>query len=358
MVYQIRIPRKVKESGELETAARPTMAALAKVFSGDRFLRLSDPKIITKVENCLPVLPSLDVISARDIKGRWGLPFGRQIEFSGNPDSGKTTMLILVAAAAQKAGHTVLWVETEYSLNNNRAKNVGVNLEELWTTFPDYLEQGAESIEEAVKAMPKRDEPGYDTEHGLVVCFDSIAATPTKAEFDGAMTDQHVAEFARGMFKFQRRLNSRIAKRNVMIVYSNQLKSKIGVSYGKKTITYGGNAIRYHASIRFECIMIGKLKDKNDEICGINMKLDNQKNKCFIPYRKVEGVEFSFLNGFSYGQNMLYALCEKGLAAKVGPQYNIFCLGKDVKMRKDQFISTIDKDKILGERLRKALDAI
>lgn len=352
----VRIPKQAEKQA-LKSAPRPT-SAFMKTLVANHFFRLSDPKIITKVENCLPTgVPALDVISARDVDGRWGMPFGRQIEFSGNPDSGKTTMLIMIAASAQRAGHDVIWIETEHSLNGSRADNLGIDLDKLWVTFPDYLEQGAERIEEAVNSMPKRGEKSYNKNKGLVICFDSIAATPTEAEYKGKLTDTQVAEFARMMFKFQRRMNGRITKRNVMVIYSNQLKAKIGVMFGKKTTTYGGNAIRYHASLRFECVYTGRLKGAGGVVNGITMKVDNQKNKCFMPYKKIDGLEFSFENGFNYAHCLLLALAEKGLAKKVGPRYTIFPLGKDVKMMKSEFAKKLDSTPGLAARLREVVNA-
>jgi recombination protein RecA len=268
-------------------------------------------------------------------------------------------MLIMIAAAAQRAGHDVIWIETEHSLNGSRADNLGVDLDTLWVTFPDYLEQGAERIEEAVNSMPKRGEKGYNKNKGLVICFDSIAATPTQAEYDGKLTDSQVAEFARLMFKFQRRMNGRIAKRNVMVVYSNQLKAKIGVMFGKKTTTYGGNAIRYHASLRFECVYTGKLKGKakGAPIDGITMNVDNYKNKCFMPYKKLQGLEFSFSGGFNFAHCLLLALLEKGLVQKKGAKYTIYPLGKDVSMMKADFVKKVMADPVLATRLREVLDA-
>lgn len=351
----VRIPKRAEEISKM---SRGPLSAFAKKLAANHFFRLSDPKIITKVENCLPTgVPALDVIAACDIEGRWGMPFGRQIEFSGQPDSGKTTMLIMIAAAAQRAGHDVIWIETEHSLNGSRADNLGVDLDKLWVTFPDYLEQGAERIEEAVNSMPKRGEKGYNKNKGLVICFDSIAATPTQAEYDGKLTDSQVAEFARMMFKFQRRMNSRIAKRNVMVIYSNQLKSKIGVMFGKRTTTYGGNAIRYHASLRFECVYTGKLKGAKKSVTGITMNVDNYKNKCFMPYKKIEGLEFSFNGGFDYAHCLLLALQEKEIVQKVGPRYTVYPFGKDKKMMKAEFVKLLSEHPNLATRLREVLNA-
>lgn len=152
-------------------------------------------------------------------------------------------------------------------------------------------------------------------------------------------------------------MKGRIAKRNVMIVYSNQLKDKIGVMFGKRTTTYGGNAIRYHAALRFECVMTGRIKGKGGDAEGITMKVDNQKNKCWLPYRKAEGIEFMFDGGFNYEQSLLMALESKGMVTKSGLKYKIHPLGNGFDMRKADFINKLRGDPVLAGRMREVLDA-
>jgi protein RecA len=292
------------------------------------YLSLTSPHVTLKVRKCLPtVLTSLNVIAARDVDGVYGLPFGRQMEFAGKPDSGKTTLLITIAAAAQKLGHTVVWVETEHSLNSRRAGTLGVNIDQLYIDTPDCLEEAITRMIKAIYAMPKFEESGYDNDHGLVICFDSIAATPTQAELEGEITDTHVAVFARQMAKFQRKIVTAIGKRNVMIVYSNQLKDNIGFGY-KKYQTYGGNAIRYHCALRFETTYTGKIKGKN-EVKGITINIENVKNKCLIPYKKIEGLEFDFKNGFDDAQNLILALELKNLLIRERKDYKLLPISKD-----------------------------
>lgn len=319
------------------------------------FISLASPKVITKVQKCLPTgIPALDVISARDMDGVWGMPFGRQIEFSGPPDSGKTTNLINIAAAAQRNGHEVFWIEAEHSLNGQRAKTLNVDIEKLRIKFPDSLEDGLQGIKDLVEPLPKRNEKGYDRNHGRVICFDSIAAISTKNEMEDTIEKAHVAEAARKLFQFMRMLNSKIAKRNVMVVYSNQIISKIGIMFGRKTQTYGGNAVRYHASLRFECAYIGKLKEGTN-VVGIRQNIENLKNKCYTPFLKIEDLEFNFSKGYNYYKSLVIALDRLGYVKKSGVNYIIWSLGKDKKMRMADFTKLLIQDKVLCTKFERLI---
>jgi len=309
------------------------------------YLSLSSPFVTLRIRKCLPTaLTALNVISARDVDGVYGLPFGRQIEFAGKPDSGKTSLLISVAAAAQKEGHDVIWVETEHSLNSRRAKVLGVDIEQLYIDTPDCLEEAIIKMIEMIKLMPKFGEKGFNEKKGLVICFDSIAATPTQAEIEGKITDSYVAVFARQMAKFQRQIVTAIGKRNVMIVYSNQLKDTIGFGF-KKHQTYGGHAIRYHCALRFETTYTGRIKDKG-EINGITINIDNVKNKCLIPYKKIEGLEFRFDKGFDYVQNLILALEAKNIILRNRGVYKILPFSKDSIYPKKNLEKLLNKSEV------------
>lgn len=320
------------------------------------FLSLSDPDLSFAVRKCLPTdLAAFDVICARDQNGVFGLPFGRQVEVGGKPDSGKTTVLLMIAAAAQRMGYTVLWIETEHSLSIDRAAAVGADVDKFMLATPDYLERGLAQMREAVVLMPEHDSPDYDENQGLVILFDSLAATPTKAELNGTEDSSHVAEFARKMAAFQRRMLKRISTRNVLVVYSNQPKAKIGVTFGRKSDMYGGVAVKHHCALRFEVKYVGKIKGADNEVTGIRMNIENMKNKCALPFRKVEELDLLFESGFDRTQALLMALSARGVAVKKGPWYNIPLL-KDKQLRQSDVAKMIAADPGVYDKLRKAID--
>jgi hypothetical protein len=163
--------------------------------------------------------------------------------------------------------------------------------------------------------------------NGLVILFDSIGATPTEAEVnpkknvDGTEKESPPAEFARRMSKFQRRFLRMSSERDVLIVYSNKLTDKIGVTFGKRTTTYGGNAIRFHCALRFEVIYTGKLKDSKKSNVGMTMKIVNVKNKCEIPWQQADGIEYHFTDGFNSAFSLLQIMKDKKLVKKTGSKY-------------------------------------
>lgn len=315
------------------------------------FFTLAEKRTLLTVRKCLPTgIPGLDVRSARDKEGTWGFPFGRQIEISGKPDSGKTSLLIQIASQAQKNGYTVLWIETEYSLNRKRAENLKAKLDEFFVSTPETLEKAIKVIQDAVLTVLPAEfnevVPSGESK-GLVVLFDSIGSTMTEAEANpkkdktGIEKDSPPADFARRMSKFQRKFLRMSNERDIMVVYANKLTDKIGVTFGKRTTTYGGNAIRYHCALRFEAVYTGKIKDKSGKILGMTMKIANVKNKCEMPWQDVDNVEFYFDGGFNKSLSLLDALTYKGLIKKTGPKYS--GCGLD-GIRKSDFCKLVDND--------------
>lgn len=329
----IRVPRKPEKKTLKKKTYKRQKNALIDDLRELGFYRLNGEENFIKVRKCLPTgLPGLDVISARDVNGVYGLPFGRQIEISGTEDSGKTSFMLYLAAIAQQQGYTVCWIETEDSISEERVKIFGANLDEFLLCTPDYLEQTLSIIKKMVLKVPTINDKSYEKSKGIVIFWDSVAATPTKNEFKPKPKDEGeaefgsksaMAEFARAMSKYQRKIKRRISQRDVMIVYCNQLKDKIGVSFGEKLTTYGGRSLRFHCAIRIRVTYTGKMKDKNGIIQGITMRLDNKKNKCLTPWGSIADLEYRFDSGFNQIQALLYGLQNKGLAEKIGTKYKI-----------------------------------
>ena len=351
----VRIPRYTEKSSALAKAAPKDPIEQAFVERG--FMLLTNPKTSLKVRKCLQTgIPALDAIAARDIHGVWGLPMGKQVEFAGSYDSAKTSTLIAIIAAAQKIGYKTGWEEFEHSLSRSRCENIGADIDKLWVDTPDHLELALENMQDVILKMPKVGEQNYNENKGLVMVLDSIASAPTKAEVDGKVTDSHIAEFARRMAQFQRMMNAAIGKRNVLIVYSNQLKDKIGVMFGKRKQTYGGNAIRFHCGLRFETVYTGKLK-KGNEINGITINYESVKNKVWMPYKKIENQEFYFDGGFNYEQSLIMALESKGAIVKKGSKYEVFPLGKGEFYQRSELEKLLKSNHKLRDRLRETINA-
>jgi recombination protein RecA len=319
---------------------------------------LSSKENFFRVRRCLPTgLPALDVICARDINGVYGLPFGKQIELAGKQDSGKTSLALQIAAAAIDQGCDVLWIEKEDSLNEYRVRIFSEGLwSEMQVSAPDYLEQVLSLIKKSVLIVPRYIDKSYKPGRGLVIIWDSVAATPTRLELKPPKKEQNeqefqssqIAEFARILSRYERKITKRLAERDVMIIYINQLKDKIGQSWGDKLETYGGNALRFRCAIRMAIDYAGRIQaiveeepEDNDEnedteydekkvnkrkrmkFSGINMNIRNKKNKILPPWGEVMGLEYSFKNGFNKNQSLLFALEEKGYASKRGTKYII-----------------------------------
>lgn len=339
----IRVPRKPVEKTLKPKIYKRSKNALIKDLRKIGFFQLNGEENFIKVRKCLPTgLFGLDVISAIDINGVYGLPFGKQIEISGKQDSGKTSLMYHLAAIAQKQGHIVCWLETEDSINETRLTTFGADINTFLLETPEYLEEALNIIKKTVLRIPKYTDKNYRPNNGLVIFWDSVAATPTKNEFRPKPKDSgekefsskdSVAEFARLMSKYQRKIKRNISKRDVLIVYCNQLKDKIGMSWGDKTQTYGGNALRFHSAIRLKISYTGKLRytsgDKKGEIRGITVKIENKKNKILLPWGVIEELEFDFTKGFNQEQALLYGLQYKGLAEKSGTKYKIYNLDTD-----------------------------
>jgi len=356
-----RIPRRKTEHTQKKKVSRNQLIrSLKKIGYKD----LSDQSSSLLVRRCLPTgIPCLDVLSACDVDGVYGLPFGRQIEFSGKEDSGKTSIMLAIAASAQRQGYIVLWIETEQTLSKERAQVLGADIDYFLLDEPDYLEQAISRVKKAVEKLPQYDEKGYSKNKGLVIFWDSIAATPTKAEYAPKKKkdvdeekDSAMADFARKMSRFQRQMKKKIAKRNVMMIYANQIKEKIGVMFGSKTATYGGKALKYHCTLRFVITYTGKIKGKNNKPVGMTIKVDNIKNKCRMPFRGFEGLEFTFGGGFNYPQALLYALETLGYAKKEGPKYFVYPLGQEASYKKSEFEKLIKNKPVIARKLMEVVN--
>lgn len=299
------------------------------------FMPLSSEYTPVRVRRCLSTgLPALDVILARDNNGVFGLPFGRQFEVSGKPDSGKTSLLFEIAASAQRHEHSVTWSESELEIDEERARQIGCNPDMMMLDFPPYLEISLTNMRKAIELLPEFDSPEYTGSRGMVSLYDSVGAICTKSEYivkEKGGEEEESAQpgvFAKKMAMWQRRFKKMLVRRDAIVVYANHLIEKINTfGHGRKTQTRGGNALRYHCNVRLETVYTGKLLDSKGKPIGIKTKIEVIKAKNSNPFAKVEGMNFIFGQGYDKDQSLMMALEMRKLAKKDGLKYLVEGLG-------------------------------
>ena len=208
--------------------------------------------------------------------GVGGMPRGRIIEIYGPESSGKTTLALHVVAAAQKAGGEAAFIDAEHALDPIYAKALGVDIDNLLVSQPDYGEQALEIAEMLVRSG------AID-----VIVVDSVAALVPKAEIEGDMGDSHMAVQARLMSQALRKLAGIISKTNTILIFINQLRSKVGVIYGNPEVTTGGAALKYYATVRIDIRRAEQIKNGLD-LVGAHTKVKVVKNKVAPPFRNAE----------------------------------------------------------------------
>src|SRR5574344_772340 len=257
----------------------------------------------------IDVIPSGSILLDEAL-GIGGYPRGRIIEMYGPESSGKTTLALHAIAEAQKLGGIAAFIDAEHALDPQYAKNLGVNIDDLWLSQPDTGEQALEIAESLVRSG------AVD-----IIVVDSVAALTPQAEIEGDMGDSHMGLQARLMSQALRKLTATIAKSKCILVFINQIRMKIGVMFGNPETTTGGNALKFYSSIRLEIRRIESIDSKTSEdAVGNRVRVKVVKNKVAPPFRKCE-LDIYFGKGISYTASLLDCAVKYEIIDKKGAWY-------------------------------------
>jgi recombination protein RecA len=286
-----------------QRAIDAALSQMDKQFGKGSVLRLGS-------RNVLPVtVISSGSISVDAALGVGGFPRGRVIEIFGPESSGKTTMALQIIAQAQKAGGAAAFIDAEHALDAGYARKLGVDVDNLLVSQPDYGEQALEIAGALIGSG------GVD-----VVVVDSVAALVPKAELDGEMGDSHMGLHARLMSQALRKLTGAVARTNTLLVFINQIREKIGVVFGNPETTTGGRALKFYSSVRVEVRRMGAIKD-GETIVGNRTKVKIVKNKVAAPFREDE-VDILYGVGISREGDLLDLGVAQELVEKSGSWYS------------------------------------
>lgn len=317
---------------ERERAIDAAVSSIERMFGKGSIMKFGEAEV-----------PEVDIIPTGSINldvglGVGGIPRGRVIEIFGKESSGKTTLALHILAQAQKLGGAAAFIDAEHALDPNYARVLGVNVNELLISQPDFGEQALEIAETLVRSGAIS-----------VVVIDSVAALVPKAELEGEMGDSLPGLQARLMSQALRKLTGAIHKSECVVIFINQIRHKIGVMFGSPKTTSGGNALKFYSSVRMEVTNIGQIK-KGEDVMGNRTRVKIVKNKVAPPFRQVE-FDIYFGKGISKSAELLDLGAEIGAVRKSGSWYSVF--DERIGQGRENARDYLDENPHIAERIEK-----
>ena len=327
-----------EKQSERVRAVDLAVSQIEKQFGKGSILRLGTREVVP-----VSVIPT-GALSFDSALGVGGMPRGRVIEIFGPEASGKTTVALQVIAEAQRQKGVAAFIDAEHALDPNYARQIGVDVDNLLLSQPDYGEQALEITEVLVRSG------GID-----MVVIDSVAALVPKAELDGEMGDSHMGLHARLMSQAMRKLTGIVFKSNTCLIFINQIREKIGVMFGNPETTTGGRALKFYSSVRVDIRRIASIKE-GERVVGSRTKVKVVKNKLAAPFREAE-FDILYGEGISKEGDLLDLGVEKRIIEKSGAwfSYRGERIGQGRENARTFLKENTDIRDKLGSELRNAL---
>lgn len=313
-------------------AIEMAIAQIEKQFGKGSIMKLGEKQ---KVD--IDVIPT-GALSLDLALGVGGIPKGRIIEIYGPESSGKTTLAIHILTEAQRMGEAVAFIDAEHAFDPVYARNIGLNIDELYISQPDFGEQALEILETLVRSSA----------FGVIV-VDSVAALTPRAEIEGEMGDSHMGLQARLMSQALRKITAIGAKTGTTIIFLNQLRMKIGIMFGNPETTTGGNALKFYSSVRMDI----RLKDKilkDGEVIGHSRKIKIVKNKVAPPFKEAT-FDMIYPYGIDKESSILDAALQAGIVQKSGAWFKYGT--EQLAQGKDATVEILKKDEKLRAKIVK-----
>ncbi len=295
--------RKV-QTGSKQKALDTALTQIERAHGKGAIMKMGSDSSRIQIESISTGSLNLDAAT-----GIGGVPRGRMSEVYGPESSGKTTLCLHVIANAQRAGGIAAFIDAEHALDIGYARKLGVDIDELLVAQPDNGEQALEIAEVLIRSN------AID-----VIVIDSVAALVPRAEIEGEMGDSHVGLQARLMSQALRKLTGAVSRSHTSVIFTNQIREKVGVMFGSPETTSGGRALKFYASLRLDIRRIGAIKD-GQEFLGNRVRVKVVKNKCAPPFRQAE-FDVLYNYGISHSSLLIDLGVEKGVVSRSGSWFS------------------------------------